>query len=208
MSPVKLVCFDLDDTLMRRVHSVMLLCILSGKLEQMRAIEALGLDFEHEDRLKIKTCCAGARESDVHERFEELTFPLGNVAQTIDILRARGIRTILIGCGPQQVVQRAAELWHIEECRGSIYETRNGVFTGEILEHINAERKVELLDEYAVSIGLALDDCMAIGDGFSDMKLFESCGHSLAINATQEARKVAQHTLDTDNLLDILKYIN
>ncbi len=31
MSKLKLVCFDLDDTLIREIHSVMLPCILNGK---------------------------------------------------------------------------------------------------------------------------------------------------------------------------------
>ncbi|EQB86250.1 hypothetical protein M918_15030 [Clostridium sp. BL8] len=31
MKNTKLVCFDLDDTLIREIHSVMLPCILNGK---------------------------------------------------------------------------------------------------------------------------------------------------------------------------------
>jgi len=31
MGKLKLVCFDLDDTLIREIHSVMLPCILNGK---------------------------------------------------------------------------------------------------------------------------------------------------------------------------------
>ena len=31
MSKIKLVCFDLDETLIRDIHSVMYLCMLNGK---------------------------------------------------------------------------------------------------------------------------------------------------------------------------------
>lgn len=37
---VKLVCFDLDDTLIREIHSVMLPCILNGKEYEHSKIQA------------------------------------------------------------------------------------------------------------------------------------------------------------------------
>ncbi|WP_367179361.1 hypothetical protein [Clostridium sp.] len=36
---VKLVCFDLDDTLIREIHSVMLPCILNGKENEHSLIQ-------------------------------------------------------------------------------------------------------------------------------------------------------------------------
>ena len=35
----KLICFDLDDTLIREVHSVMLPCILNGREEEHAIIQ-------------------------------------------------------------------------------------------------------------------------------------------------------------------------
>ncbi len=36
---VKLVCFDLDDTLIREIHSIMLPCILNGKEHEHSVIQ-------------------------------------------------------------------------------------------------------------------------------------------------------------------------
>lgn len=40
MGKFKLVCFDLDDTLIRDIHSVMLPCILNGKEKEHSFIQA------------------------------------------------------------------------------------------------------------------------------------------------------------------------
>lgn len=39
MAKLKLVCFDLDDTLIREIHSVMLPCILNGKEKEHSFIQ-------------------------------------------------------------------------------------------------------------------------------------------------------------------------
>lgn len=39
MTHIKLVCFDLDDTLIREIHSVMYLSILNDRLEELKEIE-------------------------------------------------------------------------------------------------------------------------------------------------------------------------
>ena len=36
---IKLVCFDLDDTLISEIHSVMLLCVLNGKGQEHAHIQ-------------------------------------------------------------------------------------------------------------------------------------------------------------------------
>lgn len=58
MSHIKLVCFDLDDTLIREIHSVMYLSILDGRLEELKEIEyheAQGVyDWMQADYLKAE----------------------------------------------------------------------------------------------------------------------------------------------------------
>lgn len=58
MSHIKLVCFDLDDTLIREIHSVMYLSILNGRLEELKEIEyheAQGVyDWMQADYLKAE----------------------------------------------------------------------------------------------------------------------------------------------------------
>jgi phosphoserine phosphatase len=43
----------------------------------------------------------------------------------------------------------------------------------------------------------------AIGDSRSDVPLFRRVGMSIALNATPDARAVANHVLDTDDLRDV-----
>ncbi|MND05046.1 phosphoglycolate phosphatase [compost metagenome] len=43
-----------------------------------------------------------------------------------------------------------------------------------------------------------------VGDSMSDLPLFRVVGRAIAINATPDARAVAHHVLDTDDLSDVL----
>jgi phosphoserine phosphatase len=48
---------------------------------------------------------------------------------------------------------------------------------------------------------------VAVGDGSTDIPVFEACGKSIAINASEAVKKKATYAVDTDNLRDILELI-
>ena len=62
----KLVCFDLDDTLIRGIHSVMLPCILNGKEEEHAIIQEQEenghLDYITADHMRAKLFCGLKRK--------------------------------------------------------------------------------------------------------------------------------------------------
>ncbi|WP_259472939.1 HAD hydrolase family protein [Clostridium estertheticum] len=50
-------------------------------------------------------------------------------------------------------------------------------------------------------------ECISVGDGSTDIPIFEYCGKSIAINSSPKVRESALYAVDTDDLADILKYI-
>ena len=107
---IKLVCFDLDDTLTREIHSVMLLCILHGKLDQLMEIEKLEnngdlnwIDADHQKAALIE----GLQMDKLHDGFVKILKPLRNISQTILHLKERNMQSILITAGPAQVAGAA-----------------------------------------------------------------------------------------------------
>lgn len=100
---IRLVCFDLDDTLIQGVHSVMLLCMLNGKMEQLLEIEKaensgrlnwIAADYQKAALLQ------GLPIAAIQKGFDDIMKPLRNIGQTIEALRQSDIQSIIITAGP------------------------------------------------------------------------------------------------------------
>ena len=97
---VKLVCFDLDDTLIYDIHSVMLLCILNNKLEQLLEIEKKeqlnDYDWITADHCKAELV-AGLTVSKVQDEYSKIVKPISNIHTVIDSLHKKNIQC---SCAP------------------------------------------------------------------------------------------------------------
>ena len=206
----KLICFDLDDTLIRGIHSVMLPCILNGKekehsiiqeKEELKEIDYISADYHRAELL------TGLDEDKISNCFLEIVKPLANIPETIKSLHKDDIKCIVITVGPVQVAKVVSDIWGFDGYYGSQYEVINGKFTGKILKYIRAENKVNCLDDYCQKNNFMASECIAVGDGATDIPVFEYCGKSIAINASEKVKNKATYSVDTNNLLEILKFI-
>ena len=206
----KLVCFDLDDTLIRDIHSVMLLCILNDKEQEHAYIQAQEekgtFDYIAADYLRAKLV-EGLNENLIAEKFLNIIKPLKDIAETVNALHSAEIKSIVITVGPKQVAKAVCDVWGFDGYYGSDYEVVDGRFTGVIKKHIGDIGKVEYLKEYCAYAGISPDECVAVGDGSTDIPLFEYCGKSIAINAAPIVAQKATVSVFTDNLGDILPFI-
>jgi len=210
MGKFKLVCFDLDDTLIREIHSVMLPCILNGKEKEHSFIQ------EQEERGVINYISAdylraelllGLEEHKIAQSFLEIARPLKNIKSVVEALHMQNIKCIVITVGPKQVAKVVCNIWGFDDYYGSDYEVVGGVFTGKILNYIGAEQKISCLQDFCKNHSINPEECVAVGDGSTDIPIFEYCGKSIAINSSPKVRKSAMYAVDTDDLTDILKYI-
>lgn len=206
----KLVCFDLDGTLIQGIHSVMLLCLLNGKMQEHSLIQKQEengiINYKTADYLRAKLT-AGLPVSRVNQHFQRIITPLHNISRTVQALRAQNMHAVLITVGPQQVAQAARQLWGFDAAYGSVYETHGGYFTGNITSYVDAEQKVECLYRHCANFSILHNECIAIGDGATDLPLFNYCGSSIAINASPTAIAAASASICTTNLLDILPFL-
>jgi len=210
MRKTKLVCFDLDDTLINTVHSVMLPCILNGKEKEHSVIqereEAGELDCISADYLRAKLL-NGLEENEIARSFLKIARPIKNMKHVVDALHRENILCIVVTVGPKQVAKVVSDIWGFDGYYGSDYEVANGVFTGKIRAYIRAEGKVECLLDFCDRNGIAPSECVAVGDGATDIPIFKLCGMSIALNASPEARREASCAVDTQDLSDILPHI-
>lgn len=210
MTDTKLVCFDLDDTLIKEIHSVMYLCILNNKLKEIIEIEKREAKGEFSwieaDYHKAKLA-SGLDIKMISSGFKDVLKPLKNISNVIATLQSHGYRCILITSGPRPVAKVACNTWGLDDYYGSDYEVVNEKITGKIISHMGDKGKISCLKEYCDKNKIDPKNCIAIGDGGSDIPLFEYCGCSIAINYSNITLGKATHYIKTDDLTDILNFI-
>jgi virginiamycin A acetyltransferase len=207
---VKLVSFDLDDTLTREIHSVLLPCILNGKEKECRDIdereESGEIDYISADYLKAGLF-EGLAEKKINDSFLKISKPLKNIRYVVEMLHKSNIMTIVITVGPKQVARVVSEIYGFDEYYGSDYETENGIFTGRIREYLSAENKTKCIMDFCGRNNISPAECVAVGDGSTDIPVFEFCGKSIALNAKHDVKIRADYAVDSQDLADILPYI-
>ena len=210
MKNLKLACFDLDDTLIREIHSVMLPCILNGKEREHSLIQEQEdqgvLNYISADYLRAELLL-GLEEREIAQSFLKIAKPLKNIKSVVKALHKQNIKCIVITVGPKQVAKVVCDIWGFDDYYGSDYEVIDGIFTGKILNYIGAEQKIECLQDFCKNNTIKPDECIAVGDGSTDIPIFEYCEKSIAINSSPKVQKSAMYAVDTDDLADILKYI-
>lgn len=210
MGDMRLACFDLDDTLIRGIHSVMLPCILNGKENEHALIQ----EQEEKGMLDYKTAdyqravlLNGLEERKIKQEFLTIVKPLKNIKVVVDTLHKHQMECIIITVGPSQVAKAACEIWGFDGYYGSEYEVVDGVFTGKILNYMNADQKVECLKAYCLEKRIEPQQCVAIGDGGTDIPVFQYSGKSIAINSSPMVREYATYAVDTEDLTDLLELL-
>ncbi len=210
MKEFKLICFDLDETLIRERHSVMIPCIINGKSIEHDMIqkreEANEIDYKIADYLRAELL-TGLKESKIMKEFLEIAKPIKNIKETITRLQKQGMKCILITVGPVQVAKVVSDLYGFDGYYGSTYEVVEGVFTGRINQYVSSEEKIDCLIDYCNKENVEPFECISVGDGATDIPLFKYCGKSIAINSTEKVKREATHWIDTDDLWDIFSLI-
>lgn len=211
-SVTKVVCFDLDGTLIQGYDatSITLACTLNGRREEMLAIEEarirgefdwIAADYQKAALLK------GLPLSRLAAEFPRQCRPIGGIRETVDALHREGIRCLLVTSGPVQSAQAFALHWGLDAWDGSHYGVTDGIFDGALPGHIGDRGKIQCVERYCSQVGASLAEVTAVGDGGTDIPLFGRCGCSIALNYGPEAEGKATHYLRTDDLSHILPLV-
>ncbi|SCY54206.1 HAD family hydrolase [Alkaliphilus peptidifermentans] len=210
MEKYKAVCFDMDGTLITNTNSVEYLCLLNGREKEVREIEIREEQNEmtwiEADYVKAKLF-TGLEIKRVEDEFQEYIKLIGNIEKTLEELRNNNIRSILVTAGPIQVAKVLGKMFKFDRIYGSSYEVKNGLLTGEILEHLGDSGKVDSLNKFCSENNIELEEVVAIGDSASDIKVFEKSGKSIAINYSDKLIGKADVYMQTNDLFDVIKHI-
>ena len=82
----------------------------------------------------------------------------------------------------------------------------DGILAGRVARYFEPEDKVAFFRDYCESRDLGMHQVVAIGDGQSDLPMFDAVGFSVGFNASP-ARAAASVSVDSHSFLDALRVV-
>jgi phosphoserine phosphatase len=175
-----------------------------AELERRYASGEISNSVVAEEQARI---CRGMPLAEVVAKLDDIPCIKG-IAPTLAALRERGIESILGTVTWSFAAEEFRRRHGFAAVSGTEVELdAAGAPTGGVRRHFDEWDKRDFVASYCAEKGIALAECVAVGDSRSDVPLFEAVGFSIALNATPQAREAASASLDTENLVDILDLI-
>jgi phosphoserine phosphatase len=203
---MRLVSFDMDGTLIRGTSAS---TFMAARLDHLDEVEELERQFlagtltAPQFAETVAHRFLNYRIADVERHFEDIPLIAG-IAETLAALRRRDvpcvISTVSYGFYAGVLTRRFGFDGHC----GSVMQELDGILQGCMSGHCTPEDKRGFVEQFAATRGIPMSEVAHVGDSMSDLPLFRVVGKSIAINATTDARAAAHHSLDTDNLAEVL----
>lgn len=213
MESPKLIVFDLNKTLIHENSWLELNMAMGVTPEEDAQLVAWGEEGVITDAQGQAILCAiyqkrGSLTRDAIEQVLGGYTYLANARETIRSLQARGYRIALLSGSMDLLVQKVATELGID-----IYAANNEFIFDEnnILSSIKtidneSSYKATQLKNICEDLGVAPTDCICIGDGGNDLKIFELTGLGVTFaSSDSHIRQAAKYTIEA--LPDLLKII-
>ena len=134
----------------------------------------------------------------------EIPYTRGAV-ELVRTLRSTGAITAVVSTGLQlhaELVQADLDL-NYALANEVVFEA--GIATGEVVIHVHEADKKSIVQRIIATEGLCPDECMAVGDGESDIGMFESCRIGVAFRPTcNRVRQAADLVIEEACLANVL----
>jgi HAD superfamily phosphoserine phosphatase-like hydrolase len=219
-SGYKLVCFDLDGTLIRgrrfdfswkRVWDFLK---LSGALRR-RWLK----DYYKHKRITYAEWCGLVgdefKKKKLHrDQFRDIVRHLRmtkNLESTIETLRSAGIKTAIVSGGIStfldELMPNADKLFDYIELNRFQFDD-DGYFKEIVPTTYDFAGKAQFMFDRCEELGIGIDQCVFVGEGFNDEDAVKAAGLSIAYPPTQT--RIAMHSdvdLEKDDLSMILEHI-
>lgn len=200
------VVFDLDGTLLQGTTVSLYLAERMGKGDLVRDLERRFRAHEISNQVVADVSAewfAGSDPLDVHAQLEAAPWIRG-IDETLRALADAGARLLLGTVTWRFAAEMLKRRWRFEEVSGTEMSLERDLLSGRVSRYFDERDKLRFVEVWCEGQDYRLDDVAAVGDSRSDVPLFERVGLSIALNATPDARAVADEQLDTDDLTDIL----
>ena len=209
MATKKLAVFDFDSTLIKQ-EIIDEIAELAGKKKEVSEMtrRAMGDGWDFREALKKRVAYfKGLKVSDVRKVANNIEFREG-FEELVNWLEENGFVLAIIsgsfGIVIEELKKREPQLKNFAYVITNELEEENGVLTGKA-KMIVGNNKGELLRKIQETEGIGKENTIAVGDGASDIPMFENAETSIAFKAGEKTRKAAKYT--AENLRQVLSII-
>ena len=206
---IKLAVFDMDSTLIQ-AEVMDELAYVMGIGPQVALITARSmageLDFEQSfrQRLALLTGFDTAQLSAINDTIELMP----GAQKLMKGLQEQGIYCAILSGGFSYFADHLAHKLGMQDAFSNPLEEVDGKLTGKVKGVIlDAARKVELMEQLRKTLGLSLNQCLAVGDGANDLPMLNKAGLGVAFHGKPLVRQLAPHQLNNVNLDALLHLV-
>ncbi len=205
----RLVCFDMDSTLIR-TEVIDELADRAGVGEEVRAITESAMRGEIDFCESFKRRVAllkGLDESVMRDIAENLPITEG-VARMMAALKRTGYKTAILSGGFTYFGNYLKQRFGFDYVYANELEIVDGKLTGRYLgDIVDGRRKAELLKLLAQVENVNIKQTIAVGDGANDLPMLATAGLGIAFHAKPKVKATADQSLSTIGLDGILYFI-
>mgnify|MGYP003603179427 FL=1 len=182
----KLVCFDMDSTLIEQEVIVELakMCGIEDKVSEITERAMRGeIEFAQSFAERV-ALLEGVPDSVVDDIIKKhITFQTGAYA-VIRALKAKGCTTVLVSGGFEPFARHVAQMLGMDEYYANPLLVADGKLTGYTSEPIlDGRQKAVIVGKVAERLGVPMTDVVCVGDGANDLPMMAISGLGVAFKA-------------------------
>jgi phosphoserine phosphatase len=193
--PLRLAFFDLDGTLKRERDPYVYLHRCVGTWEACQPYLAQGLagELDYDEWLRLDVGLWRGMSQEVMEDHLHRNPYLPGAREAVTALKQAGVQLALVSTGLDLHARLVQHELGIDHSFANQVLIRDGLVTGEARTVVREGAKGDIVAQLQAELGVAPEDCLAVGDGTSDADMFPRVRFGVAVNAPSERLRAAAH---------------
>ena len=204
---LKLAIFDLDGTLKREPDPYLYLHRRLGTLESSRSFFERGLrgEIPYEEWLRLDASLwVGIGREELERLFAAVPY-LPGAEETVRELKRRGLTVAVVSTGLRLHADMVVQTLGMDIAVANEILFRDGQVSGETRVAIPEGGKGPVAEQLQARFGVGREETLAVGDGESDVAMFERAAVAVAVAPrSQRVRDAAHIVLEQADLCDLI----
>jgi len=208
-----LVVFDMDGVLTRDRSSWTFVHDMMGVSNEHNLKAFIEGKIDEDEFIKSDIALWHGVDPDISLRkiarfFRELRL-IDGIQETVACLHYNNIKCVICSGGIDLAAKMISDEYGFDEYAAvTLLTDENGRLTGKAIKGANLSDKGVSVREFIKKYNTTPERTVSIGNSFTDIKMFESTGLSIAFNPEDDmTRNAADHVVESKNIADVLDYI-